>query len=240
MQTNEQTITEAPRTGLGGILRATVGAFVVLTVITGVIYPLVITAIAKVGFANQAGGSLIDKDGKPTDDETKAVGSTLIGQVFDQPGYFWSRPSATDFTGSSSISLGYNAAQSSGSNAGPMAMADTVKGRVDALAAADKDAGVTNAAAVPVDLVTASGSGLDPEESVAAALYQVGRVAKVRHVTTDALEGLVKANTHGPMLGVLGEQTVNVLALNLALDKLAPMPAASTVAAAASAAATEK
>jgi K+-transporting ATPase KdpC subunit len=241
MQTNEQTITEAPRTGLGGILRATIGAFVVLTVITGVIYPLAITAIAKLGFANQAGGSLIDKDGKPTEDETKAVGSTLIGQVFDQPGYFWSRPSATDFTGSSSISLGYNAAQSSGSNTGPMAMADTVKGRVDVLAAADKDAGVTNAAAgVPVDLVTASGSGLDPEESVAAALYQVGRVAKMRHVTTDALEGLVKANTHGPMLGVLGEQTVNVLALNMALDKLAPMPAASTVAAAASAAAKEK
>ncbi|MGH7419482.1 MAG: potassium-transporting ATPase subunit KdpC [Candidatus Rokuibacteriota bacterium] len=152
----------------------------------------------------RASGSLIVKDGK-------VVGSALIGQPFDDPKYFWGRPSATS-------PFPYNAAASSGSNLSPTnpALISAVQGRVDALRAADP----TNKAAVPVDLVTASGSGLDPHISPAAALYQVSRVARARHLASDAVRQLVQRHIEGRFLGVLGEPRVNVLALNLALDAL--------------------
>jgi len=175
---------------------------VLMTLITGVGYPLVVTGIAQTLFRAQANGSLIVKDGKP-------VGSTLIGQPFDDPKYFWSRPSATS-------PFADNAASSSGSNLSPT-NADLVKavqGRVDALRAADPG----NAMPVPVDLVTASGSGLDPHISPAAALYQVPRVARARKLDPEAVRQLVERHTEGRFLGFLGEPRVNVLALNLALD----------------------
>ena len=183
-------------------LRAALVSLVVLTVVTGVVYPVVVTAIAQIVFPHQANGSLIVKDGK-------VVGSTLIGQSFDDPKYFWGRPSATS-------PFGYNAASSSGSNLSPTnpALVKSVQERVDALRAADPD----NKTAVPVDLVTASGSGLDPHISPAAALYQVGRVAKARKLQPDAVRALVERHIEGRQLGFLGEPRVNVLALNLALD----------------------
>src|SRR5436190_8538236 len=173
-----------------------------LSVVTGVAYPAIVTAIAQVVFPRQANGSLIVKDGK-------AVGSTLIGQPFDDPRYFWSRPSAT-------TPFPDNGGSSSGSNLSSTNpdLVKTVQGRVDALRAADPG----NTAPVPVDLVTASGSGLDPHISPAAALYQVGRVAKARKVDEAAVRRLVEAHTEGRQLGVLGEPRVNVLELNLALD----------------------
>ena len=176
---------------------------VVLSVLTGIIYPLVVTGVARVAFPRAASGSVIVVDGK-------AVGSELIGQPFDDPRYFWSRPSATS-------SQPYNAGASSGSNLGPRnpALADAVKDRIKALRDADPD----NKALVPVDLVTASGSGLDPDISIAAALYQVHRVAKARGVPDDMVRALVDANTLGRTFGILGEPRVNVLALNLALDR---------------------
>ena len=172
------------------------------TVLTGVIYPLVVTGIAQLVFPRQANGSLIVKDGKP-------VGSSLIGQPFDDPKYFWSRPSATS-------PFPYNAASSTGSNQGPTnpALIDAVKARVAALRAADPE----NTAPVPVDLVTASASGLDPHISPAAALYQVHRVAKARKLDEAVVQRLVEQHTAGRWLGVLGEPRVNVLELNLALD----------------------
>jgi K+-transporting ATPase ATPase C chain len=175
---------------------------VVLTVLTGVAYPLVTWGIAQLAFPGAANGSLIERNGK-------IVGSALIGQPFDEPKYFWSRPSATS-------PQPYNGAASSGSNQGPTnpALADTVKDRIKALREADPD----NAAAVPVDLVTASASGLDPEISIAAAEYQLARVAKARGLPVDAVRGLVSANTVGRTFGVLGEPRVNVVNLNLALD----------------------
>lgn len=176
---------------------------VVLSVLTGVIYPYVVTGIARVAFPRAASGSLIVVDGK-------AVGSELIGQPFDDPKYFWSRPSATS-------PQPYNAGASSGSNQGPRnpALADAVKDRIKALRDADPD----NKAPVPVDLVTASGSGLDPDISVAAALYQLHRVAKARGMPDDKVRALVDQSTLGRTFGILGEPRVNVLKLNLALDR---------------------
>jgi potassium-transporting ATPase KdpC subunit len=183
-------------------VRAAVVSLVVFTVVTGIAYPVVVTAIAQLVFPHQATGSLIVKDGKP-------VGSTLIGQPFDDPKYFWSRPSAT-------TPFGYNAGASAGSNLSPTNadLIKTVQGRVDALRAADPG----NTAPVPVDLVTASGSGLDPDISPAAALYQVGRVAKARKLDEAVVRNLVAQYTQGRQLGLFGEPRVNVLALNLALD----------------------
>jgi len=183
-------------------LRPALVSLILFTLITGVAFPLLVTGIAQIVFPFQANGSLIVKDGK-------VVGSTLIGQVFDDPKYFWGRPSATS-------PYGYNAASSSGSNLSPTnpALISAVQARVDALRAADPD----NKAAVPVDLVTASGSGLDPHISPAAALYQVSRVARERKLSPEAVRALVEQHTEGRQLGFLGEPRVNVLALNLALD----------------------
>ena len=175
----------------------------VLTLLTGVLYPLLVTGIAQLAFPRAANGSLVVADGK-------AVGSSLIGQPFDDPKYFWSRPSATS-------PYPYNGAASSGSNQGPRnpALEDAVKNRIKAL----RDADPGNSATVPVDLVTASGSGLDPHISVAAADFQVARVAKARGVSADAVRALVAQNAEGRTLGVLGEPRVNVLALNRGLDR---------------------
>jgi K+-transporting ATPase ATPase C chain len=175
---------------------------VVLSVVTGLAYPALVTAVAQVVFPYQANGSLIVKDGK-------VVGSALIGQPFDDPKYFWGRPSATS-------PHGYNAGASSGSNLGPTnpALTKAVQERVDALRAADPG----NTAPVPVDLVTTSASGLDPHISPAAALYQVGRVANSRKLDEAAVRRLVERHIEGRQLGFLGEPRVNVLALNLALD----------------------
>lgn len=183
-------------------LRPAVVSFLVLTVLTGLLYPLAVTAVAQVAFPSQANGSLIVKDGK-------VVGSTLIGQPFDDPKYFWGRLSAT-------APYPYNAAASSGSNLGPTnkALTDEVQARIDALHAADPG----NPAPIPVDLVTSSGSGLDPNISPAAAEYQVNRIAKARGIDAAKVEALVAQYTRGRDFGILGEPRVNVLQLNLALD----------------------
>jgi K+-transporting ATPase ATPase C chain len=184
------------------MIRPTLVLFGLLTLVTGIAYPLVITGIAQVAFPQQAAGSLVVKDGK-------AIGSTLIGQNFSDPNYFWGRPSAT---GGSP----YNGAASSGSNLGPLnpALTDAIKARVDALHAADPG----NTAPVPVDLVTASGSGLDPDISVAAAQYQIARVARLRALPVETVQNLVDEHVQGRLFGFLGEPRVNVLKLNLALD----------------------
>ncbi|WP_186155932.1 potassium-transporting ATPase subunit KdpC [Burkholderia gladioli] len=184
------------------MFRPLIVLFAVLTAVTGLVYPAVMTAFGSVAFPSQAGGSLIEQNGR-------TVGSALIGQPFDAPRYFWGRLSATS-------PMPYNAQGSSASNLGPTnpALADQVKGRLDAL----KAAGTDMSQPVPVDLVTASGSGLDPEISPAAAAYQVERVARARGLSADAVRQLVDANTKGRQFGLLGEPRVNVLALNLALD----------------------
>jgi K+-transporting ATPase ATPase C chain len=176
--------------------------FVILTLITGAIYPALVTAIAQLAFKSEANGSLIERD-------RKIVGSRLIGQPFSAPKYFWGRPSAT-------TPMPYNAGSSTGSNLGPTnpALEDAVKARITALKAADPG----NAAAIPVDLVTTSASGLDPHISPAAAEYQLMRVARVRGLAPEQVRRLVAANTDSRQLGVLGESRVNVLTLNLALD----------------------
>ncbi|MBN8581915.1 MAG: potassium-transporting ATPase subunit KdpC [Anaerolineae bacterium] len=180
-------------------LRPALTLLAFLTLITGVIYPLTVTGLAQVLFPHQADGSLIVIDGK-------TYGSELIGQQFDNPKYFWGRPSAA----------GYNAAASSGSNYGPMnpSLEEAVQARIDALQAADPN----NTLPIPVDLVTASGSGLDPHISVPAALYQVARVATARGLSEAEVTSLVEKYTEARQFGFLGEPRVNVLKLNLALD----------------------
>lgn len=192
-------------------LRPALTIFALLTIITGVIYPLAVTGIAQVAFPSQANGSLIiAKDGK-------AVGSELIGQQFDDPKYFWGRISATGTFAYNAFNA-ENLTASSGSNYGPLnpALMDMVQARVDALKAADLD----NTLPIPVDLVTASASGLDPHISVAAALYQVPRVAAARGLDEAQVTALVNQYTQGRQFGILGEPHVNVLLLNLALDGL--------------------
>ncbi len=186
------------------IVRPMLALFIALMVLTGVAYPLVITGIAQVVFPHQAAGSLIEQNGK-------VVGSELIGQQFDAPQYFWGRLSATS-------PMPYNPSASSASNLGPTnsALLDNVKGRIAALTAADPG----NKAAVPVDLVTGSGSGLDPAISPEAAEFQIARVAKARNLQPDAVRSLVSEFTDGRQFGILGELQVNVLKLNLALDNL--------------------
>jgi len=187
------------------LIRPALTLFILMTVVTGVLYPLAVTGVAKLAFPDKAAGSLIVRDGK-------TVGSALIGQSFTDPGHFWGRPSATG-------PMPYNAGGSSGSNQGPLnpALVDAVKERTEALKAADPD----NTLPVPVDLVTASASGLDPHISVAGAQYQAGRVARKRGIEPALVQSLIARHTEGRMLGVLGEPRVHVLALNLSLDQTA-------------------
>jgi K+-transporting ATPase ATPase C chain len=190
-------------------LRPALVLLALFTLLTGLLYPLAVTGIAQVIFPAQANGSLILVDGK-------AVGSELIGQQFDDPKYFWGRISATGTFPYNAFNA-ENLTASSGSNYGPLnpALIEAAQARIDALRAADPG----NAAPIPVDLVTASGSGLDPHISVAAALYQVPRVARARGLGEDAVRALVAQYTEGRQFGVLGEPRVNVLELNLALDE---------------------
>jgi len=184
--------------------RPAIVLFLILTLLTGILYPLVITGIAQVAFPSQAGGSILVKDGK-------AIGSSLIGQSFRDPAHFWGRPSAT-------TPQPYNGLASGGSNLGPLnpALTEAVKARIDALRAAEP----TNKASIPVDLVTASASGLDPDISLAAAYYQLNRVARARGANPEALRALIAAHAQGRWLGILGEPRINVLELNLSLDAL--------------------
>lgn len=186
------------------VLRPALVMLVVLTIATGLIYPLLTTGLAQWFFPDKAHGSIIERNGKP-------VGSLLIGQSFTSPRYFWGRPSVT-------VPMPYNAMASGGSNLGPdnATLADAVRARIGALHAADPG----NRALIPVDLISASGSGLDPHISPAAAHYQVGRVARARGVSLAEVERLIVAHTSRPPLSVLGPPVVNVLALNLALDRL--------------------
>ena len=185
------------------LLRPALSVFVALTLLTGLLYPLLVTGLAQLAFADTANGSLVVHQGV-------AVGSSLIGQPFQAPGHFWSRPSAT-------APMPNNGDASSGSNLGPTnpALVDAVKGRVAALRAADPG----NTAPVPIDLVTASASGLDPHISVAAARYQVARVARATGLSGERVQTLVDRRTEQPLAGWLGEARVNVLLLNLDLDE---------------------
>jgi K+-transporting ATPase ATPase C chain len=186
------------------ILRQAIACIVVFTVITGVIYPLFVTGVAQLVFPRQANGSLLIDNGK-------TVGSSLIGQSFSSPKYFWARPSATS-------PMPYNAANSSGSNLGPLnpALIENVKARIEQLKKAD----AASKPMVPVDLVTASASGLDPDISPASAQYQVSRVAKTRNIDESQVRKLIAEYTRNRQFGILGEPRVNVLELNLALDNL--------------------
>lgn len=184
------------------ILRPALVLFVLLSVLTGLLYPLAVTGTANAVFPDQAAGSLIERDGK-------VIGSRLIGQSFSDPKHFWGRPSAT-------APMANNASASGGSNQGPLnpALVDAVKGRVEALRAADPD----NVAPVPIDLVTTSASGLDPHISPAGAAYQAARIARLRNLSLDQVHALIARHTEAPLGGILGEPRVNVLVLNLALD----------------------
>ncbi|MGV2863796.1 potassium-transporting ATPase subunit KdpC [Achromobacter sp. ESBL13] len=192
----------------GGILRPALVIFAALSLVTGLAYPFLTRGVAAVVFPHQAAGSLITQG-------DKVVGSALIGQAFSEPRYFWSRPSAT-------APMPYNGAASGGSNLGPRnpALAQAIQDRIAALKAADPD----NSTPVPVDLITASGSGLDPHISPAAANYQAARVARLRHLPRAQVDALIQAHTEKPWIGVLGDPTVNVLTLNLALDASRPAP----------------
>jgi K+-transporting ATPase ATPase C chain len=187
---------------MSNLVRPAVSLFVLLSAVTGLLYPAVVTGVAQMAFPTAASGSLIVNDGKP-------VGSELIGQNFTDPKYFWGRPSATG-------PMPYNAAASSGSNLGPLnpALADAVKGRAAALRAADPD----NARPIPIELLTASASGLDPHIGPAAAEYQTERVARARGRAVAEVRALVARHTEARDLGMLGEPRINVLKLNLALD----------------------
>jgi K+-transporting ATPase ATPase C chain len=189
---------------VGSLLRPAIVLFVIMTALTGIAYPLAITGIAQVLFQHQASGSLLVKDGR-------AVGSRLIGQNFADPKYFWSRPSAT-------TPQPYNGIGSTGSNLGALnpALIELVKTRIEALKAADP----ANSAPVPVDLVTASASGLDPDISLAAANYQAARVARVRGLKLAVVNTLIATYAQNRLFGVIGEPRINVLELNLALDTL--------------------
>lgn len=190
-------------------LQTSVALLLILTVITGLFYPLLVTGIAQLVFPAQANGSLVVRGGN-------VVGSELIGQPFNDPRYFWSRPSAT-------TPFPYNASSSSGSNLGPLnpALLDAVRRRVRDLKAVDS----LNTQPIPVDLVTASGSGLDPHISILAALYQLPRVARTRGLSEDRVRALVRQHTEGRQFGFLGEPRVNVLLLNIALDGELPSTA---------------
>ena len=182
-------------------IRPALLSFLVLTIITGVIYPVFITEIAQLLFPNQANGSLIYRNGK-------VIGSALVGQTFDDPGYLWGRISAT--------SPQYNASNSSGSNIGPSnpALIDEINGRIKALKAADPN----NAGPVPIDLVTSSASGLDPHISLAAAYYQIPRIAKQRRFSVTIVKSIIDRNRTGRFFGLIGEPVVNVLKVNIDLD----------------------
>ncbi len=184
------------------LIRPAISLLVLMTALLGIVYPFVITGVAKLAFARRAEGSLIYMDGR-------LIGSTLIGQSFSDPKYFWGRPSATS-------PQPYNGVASSGSNLGPLnpALLDAVKANVKALHDADPD----NRQPIPVDLVSASASGLDPEISLAAAHYQSARVARARNLPLEQVEALVRAQEQGRLLGLIGEPRINVLAVNLALD----------------------
>jgi K+-transporting ATPase ATPase C chain len=201
---NASTSTPADATPAEGLLRPAIVLFLLLSVVTGLAYPLAVTGIAQLAFPAQANGSLVLRNGQ-------AVGSRLIGQSFSDPGHFWSRPSAIS-------PRPYDAANSAGSNLGPSnpALVSAVKARIAALRAADPG----NTAPIPVDLVTASASGLDPDISRAATDYQIARVARARGLGEATVRRLVEQQTREPLLGFIGEPRVNVLALNLALDAL--------------------
>jgi K+-transporting ATPase ATPase C chain len=178
-------------------------SFLILTIITGVLYPLAVTGIAKIFFHEQANGSLIYRNNRP-------IGSSLIGQPFDDPRYFWSRPSATS-------PVAFDASSSSGSNLGPLnpALITAITERIRALKAADPQ----NSAPVPVDLITSSASGLDPHISLAAAYYQTPRISRLRNLSQNTVKEIIHQHTKGRFLGIAGEPVVNVLELNLALDE---------------------
>jgi K+-transporting ATPase ATPase C chain len=184
------------------LIRPAISLLVLMTVLLGIVYPLVITGVAKLVFPRQAEGSLIFKDGR-------LIGSTLIGQSFSDPKYFWGRPSATS-------PQPYNGLASSGSNLGPLnpALLDAVKANAKAL----HDADPNNRRPIPVDLVSASASGLDPEISPAAAQYQAARVARARNLPLEQVEALIRAHEQGRLIGFIGEPRINVLEVNLALD----------------------
>jgi K+-transporting ATPase ATPase C chain len=184
-------------------IKSAVLVFLILTIITGVIYPLFITGFCQLFFHNKANGSLIYKDGKP-------IGSSLIGQYFDKPEYFWPRPSATS-------PMPYNAASSSGSNLGPLnpALKDAIKKRIEMYKSADPN----NTNAITVDLVTTSASGLDPHISLAGAYYQVSRISRIRNLSQETVKNLINKHTKKRLVGILGEPVVNVLELNVALDE---------------------